>query len=78
MATCTKIFILCYLLLYPHYSFAFDHVTIVNEDTIDKEFDNNIYELTEFVSANIRSYSWLLSLSMNILELFNQMFTHTI
>ena len=44
MATCTKIFILCYILLYPHYSLAFDHVTIVKEDTIDKEFDNNIYQ----------------------------------
>ena len=48
MATCTKIFILCYLLLYPHYSIAFDHVTIVNEDTIDKEFDNNIYQKNLF------------------------------
>ena len=37
MTTCTKIFILCYLLFYPHYSIAFDHVTIVNEDTIDKD-----------------------------------------
>ena len=42
METYTKMFLLCYLLLYPHYSFAFDHVTIVNEETIDKEFDNNI------------------------------------
>ena len=48
MATCTKIFILCYLLLYPHCSIAFDHVTIVNEDTIDKEFDNNIYQKNLF------------------------------
>ena len=48
MATCTKIFILCYLLLYPHYSIAFDHVTIVNEDTIDKEFDNNVYQKNLF------------------------------
>ena len=48
MATCTKIFILCYLLFYPHYSIAFDHVTIVNEDTIDKEFDNNIYQKNLF------------------------------
>ena len=48
MATCTKIFILCYLFLYPHYSFAFDHVTIVNEDTIDKEFYNNIYQKNLF------------------------------
>ena len=48
MATCTKILILCYLLLFPHYSFAFDHVTIVNEDTIDKEFDNNIYQKNLF------------------------------
>ena len=48
MASCTKLFILCYLLLYPHYSFAFDHVTIVNEDSIDKEFDNNIYQKNLF------------------------------
>ena len=48
MATCTKIFILCYLLFYPHYSIAFDHVTIVNEDPIDKEFDNNIYQKNLF------------------------------
>ena len=48
MASCTKIFILCYLLFYPHYSIAFDHVTIVNEDSIDKEFDNNIYQKNLF------------------------------
>ena len=48
MASCTKLFILCYLLLYPHYSIAFDHVTIVNEDSIDKEFDNNIYQKNLF------------------------------
>ena len=48
MGTCILIFILCYLLLYPHYVFAFDHVTIVNEDTIDKEFDNNIYQKNLF------------------------------
>ena len=48
MGTCTKIFLLCYLLLSSHYSFAFDHVTIVNEDTIDKEFDNNIYQKNLF------------------------------
>ena len=48
MATCTKTFILCYLLLYPHYSIVFDHVTILNEDTIDKEFDNNIYQKNLF------------------------------
>ena len=29
-------------------TFAFDHVTIVNEDTIDKEFDNNIYQKNLF------------------------------
>ena len=48
MGTCIRIYILCYLLLYPHYSFAFDHVTIVNEDTTDKEFDNNIYQKNLF------------------------------
>ena len=37
MATCTKIFILCYLLLYPHYSFVFDHVTIVKESNADND-----------------------------------------
>ena len=48
MASCTKLFFLSYLLLYPHYSIAFDHVTIVNEDSIDKEFDNNIYQKNLF------------------------------
>ena len=48
MGTCIRIFILCYLLLYPHYVFAFDHVIIVNEDSIDKEFDNNIYQKNLF------------------------------
>ena len=48
MTTCTKIFILCYLLLYPQYSIAFDHVTIVNEHMIDKGFDNNIYQKNLF------------------------------
>ena len=48
MATCTKISILCYLLLYPHYSIVFDHVTIVNGDTIDKEIENNIYQKNLF------------------------------
>ena len=43
-----RIFILCYLLLYPHYAFDFDHVTIFNEDTIDKEFDNTIYQKNLF------------------------------
>ena len=43
METHIRIFILCDLLFYPHYVFAFDYMTIVNEDTIDKEFDNNIY-----------------------------------
>ena len=43
-----KNFLLCYLLLYPHYSFAFDYVTIFNEDTIDGEFDNNIYQKNLF------------------------------
>ena len=37
-----------YLLFYPHYSIAFDHVTNVNEDSIDKEFDNNIYQKNLF------------------------------
>ena len=48
MGTCIKIFILCYFLFYPHYAYAFDHVTIVNEDTIDKEFDNNVYRKNLF------------------------------
>ena len=42
------IFILCCLLFYPHYVFAFDHVTIVNKDTIYKEFDNNVYQKNLF------------------------------
>ena len=48
MTTCTKIFILCFLLFYPYYSIAFDHVPIVNEDTIDKEFNNTIYQKNLF------------------------------
>ena len=48
MGTFIRIFILCYLLLYSHYLFASDHVTIVNEDTIDKEFDNNVYQKNLF------------------------------
>ena len=44
MGTNVKSFILCYLLFYPHYAFAFDHVTIVNENTIDKEFDTHVYQ----------------------------------
>ena len=48
MGTCVTIFILCYLLLYPHYGFAFDHVVIFNEDTLDKEFDNNVYQKNLF------------------------------
>ena len=76
MATCTKIFILCYLFLYPHYSFAFDHVTIVNEDTIDKEFDNNIYQKNLFQPTSILMLA--MGLYMNILELRIKMFTHTI
>ena len=55
-----KIFLLCYLLFYPHYSIAFDHVTIVNEDTIDKEFDNKIYQKnlfqpTSYLNAGYRT-----------------------
>ena len=46
MGTCIQIFIFCYLLFYPHY--AFEHVTIVNEDTIDKEFDDNVYRKNLF------------------------------
>ena len=48
MGTCIKIFIFSYLLFYPHYAYAFDHVTIVNEDSIDKEFDNNVYRKNLF------------------------------
>ena len=48
MGTCIKIFIFCYLLFYPHYAYAFEHVTIVNEDTIDKEFDDNVYRKNLF------------------------------
>ena len=35
-------FVIFYFIHIIH--FQFDHVTIVNEDTIDKEFDNNIYQ----------------------------------
>ena len=48
MGTCIKIFIFCYLLFYPHYAYAFEYVTIVNEDTIDKEFDDNVYRKNLF------------------------------
>ena len=75
MATCTKIFILCYLLLYQHFSIAFDHVTIVNEDTIDKEFDNNIYQKIFFSQHHILMLA--MGLYMNILELCIKIFTHT-
>ena len=48
MGTCIKIFIFCYLLFYPHYAYAFDHVPIVNEDSIGKEFDDNVYRKNLF------------------------------
>ena len=48
MGTCIRTFILFYLLLYPHYVFAFDHMTIVNEDTIDKTIDDSIYQKNLF------------------------------
>ena len=69
-------FILCYLLLYPHYAFAFDHVTIVNvnEDTMDKEFDNNIYQKNLFQSTSYLNAGY--GLFMNILELCIRMFIH--
>ena len=56
MGTCIRIFILFYLLLNPHYAFAFDHVTIVNEDTIDKElndtvYQKNLFQLTSYLNA---------------------------
>ena len=55
MGTCIRIFILCYLLLYLHYALAFDHMTIVNEDTIDKAFDNvyqkNLFQPTSCLNA---------------------------
>ena len=51
MGTHTKIFILCYLLLYPHYSFAFDHVTIVNEYTIDNIYQKNLFQPTSYLNA---------------------------
>lgn len=44
MGTIVNKFLLYYLLLYPQYCFAFDHVTIVNEDTIDKEYDSTMYK----------------------------------
>ena len=60
MGTCIKIFIFCYLLFYPHYAYAFEHVTIVNEDTIDKEFDDNVYrknlfQPTSYLNAGYRT-----------------------
>ena len=73
MGTCIRSFILCYLLLYPHYAFAFDHVTIV-KDTIDKEFDNNIYQNNSFSQHHILMLA--MGLYMNIKELFIKMFIH--
>ena len=54
MASCTKIFLLCYLLFYPHYSLAFDHVTIVTEGHLLTK-NLIITSIKEFVSANIVS-----------------------
>lgn len=56
MGTIVTNFLLCYLILYPHYGFAFDHVTIVNEDTIDKEYDDivyrkNLFQPTSYLNA---------------------------
>ena len=56
METCIKIFIFCYLLFYPHYAYAFDHVTIVNEDSIDKEFDDNVYRKNLFIKVTLILY----------------------
>ena len=75
MATCTKIFILCYLSLYPHYSFAFDLVTIVNEDTIDKEFDNNIYQKNLFQPTSYLNAGYG-TLSEHIGTVYQNVHTH--
>ena len=62
MGTCIRISILCYLLLYLHYSFAFNHMTIVNKDTIDKEFDNNIYQKNLFQPTSyLNAVYWTLN-----------------
>ena len=73
MPAFTKIFIICYHLLYPHYSFAFGHVTIVNEDTIDKEFDNNIYQKNLFQPT-----SYLNAVYGTLYQLCIRMLTNTI
>ena len=50
MGTIIKVFTYYYFLLYPHFAFPFppDHVTIVNEDTIDKEYDSTVYQKNLF------------------------------
>ena len=75
MATCTKFFILCYLLLYPHYSFAFDHVTIVFEDTIDEEFDNNIYQKNLFQPTSYLNAGYW-TLYEHIGTIYQNVYTH--
>ena len=68
MGTCIKIFIFCYLLFYPHYAYAFDHVTIVNEDSIDKEFDV-IMSIERIYFSQHLILMLAMELCMNILEL---------
>ena len=75
METCIKIFIFSYLLFYPHYAYAFDHVTIVNEDSIDKEFDDMSIERIYFSQHLILMLA--MELCMNILEECIKVFTHT-
>ena len=74
MGTCIKIFIFCYFIILSHYAYAFDHVTIVNEDSIDKEFDNvyrkNLFQPTSYLNAAMEP-------CINILELCIKVFTHT-
>ena len=48
-------------------------MTIVNEDTIDKEFDNHIYQRIYFSQYHILMLA--MELYMNILDLCIKMFT---
>ena len=75
MGTCIRTFILFYLLLYPHYAFAFDHVTIVNEDTIDKEFDNNIYQKNLFQPTSYLNAGYG-TLYEHIRTVYQNVYTH--
>ena len=57
MGNIFQIFTFCYLILYDQYAFGLkgNGVTIVNEDSIDKEYDNvyrkNLFQPTSYLNA---------------------------